>query len=148
MVICLEQGADLHAAQLMPLPLTVSCSSKIQIGFTFLVPGHPGSPGQRAVKRACVCVSMVWSARCGAWLSGRNGTITSPGYPAGADQRGAGIECTWTIQVPRGHYVQLSFSDLRLDDPAAGGQCTADNFVQVRDFNETGASRPHGQGLF
>ena len=36
MVICLEQGADLHMAQLMPLPLTVSCSSKIQIGFTFL----------------------------------------------------------------------------------------------------------------
>jgi len=51
MVICLEQGADLHTAQLMPLPLTVSCFSKIQIGFTFLVPVDPGSPGQRAVKR-------------------------------------------------------------------------------------------------
>ena len=50
MVICLERGADLHMAQLMPLPLTVSCFSKI------LVPAHPGSPGQRAVKRACVCV--------------------------------------------------------------------------------------------
>ena len=45
MVICLEQGADLHMAQLMPLPLTVSCSSKIQTGFAFLVPAHPGSPG-------------------------------------------------------------------------------------------------------
>ena len=55
MVICLEQGADLHMAQLMPLPLTVSCFSKIQIGFTFLVPAHPGSPGKRAVKRVCVC---------------------------------------------------------------------------------------------
>ena len=54
-VICLEQGADLHIAQLMPLPLTVSCFSKVQIGFTFLVPAHPGSPGQRAVKWACVC---------------------------------------------------------------------------------------------
>ena len=43
-------------AQLMPLPLTVSCFSKFQIGFTFLVPAHPGSPGQRAVKRVCVCV--------------------------------------------------------------------------------------------
>jgi len=40
----------------MPLPLTVSCFSKIQIGFTFLVPAHLGSPGQRAVKRVCVCV--------------------------------------------------------------------------------------------
>jgi len=45
MVICLELGADLHMAQLMPLPLTVSCFSEIQIGFTFLVPAHPGSPG-------------------------------------------------------------------------------------------------------
>ena len=51
MAICLEQGADLHMAQLMPLPLTVSCFSKIQIGFNFLVPDHLGSPGQRAVKR-------------------------------------------------------------------------------------------------
>jgi len=33
-VICLERGADLYMAQLMPLPLTVSRSSKIQIGFT------------------------------------------------------------------------------------------------------------------
>jgi len=54
MVICLERGADLHMAQLMPQPLTVSCFSKIQIGFTFLVPAHPGSPGKRAVKRVCV----------------------------------------------------------------------------------------------
>jgi len=51
MVVCLKRGADLHTAQLMPLPLTVSCFSKIQIGFTFLVPAHPGSSGQRAVKR-------------------------------------------------------------------------------------------------
>jgi len=59
MVICLEQGADLHMAQLMPLPLTVSCFSKIQIGFTFLVPAHLGSPGQRAVKRVWVCYRCV-----------------------------------------------------------------------------------------
>ena len=56
MVICLERDAHLHVAQLMPLPLTVSCFSKIQIGFTFLVRAHPGSPGQRAVKQVCVCV--------------------------------------------------------------------------------------------
>jgi len=55
-VICLEQCADLHMAQLMPLPLTDSCFSKIQIGFTFLVPAHLGSPGKRAIKRVCVCV--------------------------------------------------------------------------------------------
>jgi len=45
MVFCLVHGADLHMAQLMPLPLTVSYFSKTQIGFTFLVPAHPGSPG-------------------------------------------------------------------------------------------------------
>jgi len=72
-VICLERGADLHTAQLMPLPLTVSCFSKIQIGFTFLVPAHPGSPGHsyygththvcacvRACVRACVCVCVCY----------------------------------------------------------------------------------------
>jgi len=54
MVICQERGADLHTAQLMPLPLTVSCFSKIEIGFTFLVPAHPGNPGQKAIKRVYV----------------------------------------------------------------------------------------------
>ena len=53
-VICLERCADLLMAQLMPLPLTVSCFSEIQIGLTFLVPAHPGSPGKMAVKRVCV----------------------------------------------------------------------------------------------
>ena len=56
MVICLERDADLHMTQLMPLPLTVSCFCKIQIGFTFLVPAHPGSPGQRAVEQVCACL--------------------------------------------------------------------------------------------
>ena len=55
-VICLERGADFHMAQLMSLPLTVSYFSKIQIGFSFLVPADLGSPGKRAVKRVCVCV--------------------------------------------------------------------------------------------
>ena len=72
MVVCLVRGADLHMAQRIPLPLTVSCSSKIQIGFTFLVPAHPGSAGQRAVKRMCVCVcillftAFVWLDAAGA----------------------------------------------------------------------------------
>jgi len=58
-VICLELGAELHMAQLMPLPLPISCFIKIQIGFTFLVPAHPGSPGKRAVKRVRVCVCVL-----------------------------------------------------------------------------------------
>ena len=62
-VICLERGADLHMAQRIPLPLTVSCFSKIQIGFTFLVPADPGSPRQRAVKRVCVWLVMLAGCR-------------------------------------------------------------------------------------
>jgi len=68
-VICLERGADLHMAQLMPLPLTVSCFGKLQIGFTFMVPAHLGSPGKTAAKRArmraCVCVTF----RCLSFIS-------------------------------------------------------------------------------
>jgi len=63
MVICLERDADLHMAQLVPLPLTVSCFSKIQIGFTFLVPAHLGSPGKRAVKSVCVCLCVCVPSR-------------------------------------------------------------------------------------
>jgi len=61
LVICLERGADLHTAQLMPLPLTITCFSKIQIGFAFLVPAYLGSPGKKAFKRVCVCVVSVFS---------------------------------------------------------------------------------------
>ena len=56
MVICLELSADLQESQWIPLPLTVSCFNKIQIGFSFLLPAHLGSPGQRAIKRVHVCV--------------------------------------------------------------------------------------------
>jgi len=55
MVICLGPCADLRMAQLMPLPLTISCFSKIQLGFTFMVQAHLGNPGKRAIKRVCVC---------------------------------------------------------------------------------------------
>jgi len=51
-VICLERCADLHVAQLTPLPLTVSCYGKIQIGFTFLVPAHL----DKGQLNRCVCV--------------------------------------------------------------------------------------------
>jgi len=71
-VVCLERGADLLMAQLMPLPLTVSCFSKIQIGFTSLVRYRltwvvpdKGPLNERvracvrARARACVCVVCV-----------------------------------------------------------------------------------------
>ena len=85
MVICLQRDADLHKAQLMPLLLTVSCFSKIQIGFTFLVPAHPGSPGKKAVKRVCVCVcvcALTYShptreEKSGPWYNAGKGTHSS-----------------------------------------------------------------------
>ena len=58
-VICLERGADLHIAQLMPLPLTVSCFGNIQIGFTFLVLADLDSPGKKAIKRVLLLL-FLW----------------------------------------------------------------------------------------
>ena len=67
----------MHMAQLMPLPLTVSCFSKIQIGFTFLVPAHPGSPGKGPLK-GCVCVCVcVLLLRCTRGLQSATGLRTS-----------------------------------------------------------------------
>jgi len=63
MVTCLERCADLHMAQLMPLPLTVSCSNKIQIGFTFLVPAYPGCHGKRPLN-GCSSSSCHLQADC------------------------------------------------------------------------------------
>jgi len=57
MVTCLEQGADLHMAQLMPLSLTVSCFSKIQIGFTFWYRPTRVVP-EKGPLNGCVCVSL------------------------------------------------------------------------------------------
>ena len=62
-VICQERGADLRMAELMPLPLTVCCFRKIQIGFTFLVPAHLGRPGKKAIKRVCVCACVLHTDR-------------------------------------------------------------------------------------
>jgi len=64
MVVCLERVADLQMVQLMPLPLTVSCFNKIQIGFTFLVPAYRGSPGKRAIKRVYVCMYCKQTVNC------------------------------------------------------------------------------------
>ena len=66
MVICLERGADLHMVQLMPLLLTLSCFSKIQIGFTFLVLAHPVVL-EKGPLNVCVCVCvcvLMFLRRC------------------------------------------------------------------------------------
>ena len=94
MVICLKQGADLHMAQLMPLPLTVSCFSKIQIGFTFLVSAHPGSPGQRAVKRVCVCVLPL------CWMFTKTCPTSGKTYWCSGPLKKAVISCHVRVFVP------------------------------------------------
>jgi len=71
-VICLKRGADLHMAQLMPLPLTVCRISKIQIGFAYLVPAHLGSPGQRAFKRVRYDTRCYFNVRSKADISQLN----------------------------------------------------------------------------
>jgi len=40
--------------------VTSAFSAFMQIGFTFLVPAHPGSPGKRAVKCVCVLLYDLW----------------------------------------------------------------------------------------
>jgi len=67
MVTCLQQSADLHMAQLMPLPLTVSFFSKMQIGFTILVPAHPSSSRQRVIKQVCVCIARKDAQNTNIW---------------------------------------------------------------------------------
>jgi len=98
-VICLERGADLHMAQLMPLPLTVSCFSKIQIGITFLVPAHPGSPRQTAVKRMCVCVCVCVQTEC--MLVGRASGLLLASDVAARGLDITGVEHVIHYQVPR-----------------------------------------------
>jgi len=95
-VICLERDADLHMAQLMPLPLTVSCFSKIQIVFTFLVRAYPGSPGQRAVKRMCVCVCLasgIWFINYQMWVVAGSPSIEMPKVILGTSDIGAACQC-------------------------------------------------------
>ena len=106
MVVCLEQGADLHIAQLMPLPLTVSFFSKIQIGFTFLVPAHLGNPGKKAVKRVCMCVYLTRRRKV-AW-------------------------CAWNVQlftadVSRVHDCSRKWSEMREEHALGVAKC----WVQV-----------------
>ena len=78
MVVSLERGADLHMAQLMPLPLTVSWFSKIQIGFTFLVPAHAGNPDKGPLNVCvCVCVCVCLSVCLSIYLGWRRGVVVS-----------------------------------------------------------------------
>ena len=119
MVICLERGADLHMAQLMPLPLTVSCFSKIQIGFTFLVPAHLGSPGKRAVKRL-----MKWADLY------PDSFLTQQYMQQGADLHMAQL-MPLPLTVSRFSKIQIGFTFLVPAYPGSHGK-TAIKQVRVR----------------
>jgi len=136
-VICLERGADLHMVQPMPLPLTVSC--KIQIGFYFLVPAHPGSPGQRAVKRVCVCVcveicTIHYSSEISCFVTtdmmGRGGTFVN--------RRRLSI---------RHRQVVLADGDiLKFAESSLFEVCLTDTQVNAVTLNETNGV-PYGRGF-
>ena len=62
MVICLGRGADLHMAQLMPLPLTISCSSKSRLVLPFwcrLTRIVPDTFQSKRAVNGCVCVVIL-----------------------------------------------------------------------------------------
>ena len=114
MVICLDRGPDLHMAQMIPLPLTVSCFSEVQ---TFLVPAHLGSPGKRAVKRArarvCVC---VLGSTPGADAAGCNRTqkptLPPRTYPRGISSKSLLVYCLLreTVREKFLRQVQLQYT--------------------------------------
>ena len=100
-VICLERGADLHMVQQIPLPLTDSCFSKIQIGFTFLVPADLGSSGERAVKRVCVYVCCDCLMKKEHRESRDMETITEQEYLTGGQSTSSGQSMTSGQAVTR-----------------------------------------------
>jgi len=133
MVICLEQGADLHTAQLMPLPLTVSCFSKIQIGFTFLVLAHLGRPGERAVKRVC-CETLGMCVLCQSECSSSSSVSCSPRHSL---PRSLGVAAEPAAVV----VVESAFSRLHV-------QTSHTTHVQNYDHSEvTTTSTRHKDGI-
>jgi len=105
-VICLERGADLHTAQLMPLPPTVSRFSKIQIGFTFLVPAYLGS-SDRGPLNVCVCVDgrhCMLQIVASVWRShSANATTKTTDCPPEQSSRLTANAGAFTYLLPRIH---------------------------------------------
>ena len=90
----------------MPLPLTVSCFSKIQIGFTFLVPAHLGSPGKRAVKRVCVCVIHVLHHKTDLSHASEDGVEATAKVPVG--DRGEDTNHRGIVELVDRDHLQVS----------------------------------------
>ena len=111
----MERGANLHMSQLMPLPLTVSCFSKIQIGFTFLLPAHPDSPGLRAVKWVCVCVCVCMVNAC--FCCVRFSSFSIPRQEIGSEKRLRNeLFCVvWNVKPQLSQSISRRFSNANED---------------------------------
>ena len=142
MVICLERGADLHTARLMPL--TVSCFTKIQIGFTFLVPAHLGSPGKRAVKRVCMYVYVI-----SRWTLNLLLGITAAVLPAQVAETGSCISFRDTIGGDT-LLFRRSSAVARADEAVEVDSCqqTPDFIARKPEMlNEATRSKPRGRNF-
>ena len=114
-LVWLSVWSEVQTCQLMPLPLTVSCFSKIQIGFTFLVPAHLGSPGKRAIKRVCVCVCW-YVQQCICNWPHRHGSAWSSAAAAAAKPRWLSqwSPCVGLRQYPAASNEALSYYNIPL----------------------------------
>ena len=119
MVICLERGADWHMSLFLLMPLPLSCSSKIRIGFTVLVPAHPGSAGQRAAKRVCVCTGEVGVMQCVSMWTVDAGVVGRSASPS------LSVYATATLRTtPRRSTAAVSPRTASLTSPASSANST------------------------
>jgi len=143
-------------AQLMPPPLTVSCFSKIQIGFTFLVPADPGSPGKGPLKGCvCVCVAVAvhaWTAECNrvTYKYGaprpQSTTFYSPNFPRVYP---ANIACVlyWFVGDAN-HIVQLRFLEFDLEVVAAAAASSSSSSLHSAGARSSRYERTHAVCIY
>ena len=127
MVICLERGADLHMAQLMPLPLTVSCFSIIQIGFTFLVLAHPVVP-EKGPLNGCVCVCVCVCVVLCVQRSVRGQSVVSDGADAAVKRSSHRLP----VNHPPANHVKRSTSSLSHIDRSRQSTTGAQTCIAMR----------------
>jgi len=123
MFIYLGQGADLHMAQLMPLPLTISCSSKSRLVLSFWcwltrVVRDKIQEGREMVVCVCVCVCacmcacvrvcMVGELWKNGWLDLQLGWVA----PAGREKLFGGVIRQCSVPYRKHVALQCGYSIL------------------------------------
>ena len=121
---CLEWGADLHMSQLMPLPLTVSCFSKIQSGFTFLVPAQLGVPEKGPLNGCvslCVTDSAIITVLEKRLLNGCSSSSSSSNYRVGGDWP---VRAWWHVDIRRTMwFLSAELAEQQTVQPTAAQHC-------------------------